>query len=88
MGNGRRIGIPACILLYIYQSFYSLMLDLANKKIILASASPRRKEIMAGLDIPFEVRVKETDESYPDTIDNEKVAIYLAKKNRIRISKT
>ncbi len=56
------------------------MLDLANKKIILASASPRRKELMTGLDIPFEIRVKECDESYPDTLEKEKVAIYLAKK--------
>jgi septum formation protein len=26
-----------------------------NYKIILASNSPRRKELLAGLDIPFEV---------------------------------
>jgi septum formation protein len=56
------------------------MLDLANKKIILASASPRRKELMAGLDIPFEIRVKESDESFPDSLEKENVAIYLAKK--------
>lgn len=28
-----------------------------NYKIILASNSPRRKELLAGLDIPFEVKV-------------------------------
>ncbi|MCQ2960251.1 MAG: Maf family nucleotide pyrophosphatase [Bacteroidales bacterium] len=30
--------------------------------VILGSASARRKELLAGLDIPFEVRVKETNE--------------------------
>ena len=28
-----------------------------NFRIILASNSPRRKELLAGLDIPFEVKV-------------------------------
>ena len=37
-----------------------------NYKIILASNSPRRKELLAGLDIPFEVKViSGIDESYP-----------------------
>lgn len=39
-----------------------------NYKIILASNSPRRKELLAGLDIPFEVKViSGIDESYPAT---------------------
>lgn len=34
-------------------------------KIILASNSPRRKELLAGLDFPFEVRVMQgIDESF------------------------
>ena len=38
-------------------------------KIILASNSPRRKELLAGLDFPFEVRVMQgIDESFPDTL--------------------
>ena len=39
-------------------------------KIILASNSPRRRELLAGLDIPFEVKViKDIDESYPESLD-------------------
>lgn len=52
-----------------------------DKKIILASNSPRRRELLAGLDLDFEVKViKGIDESYPDTLDPEKVAQYIASK--------
>ena len=30
-------------------------MDLKGKKLILASASPRRRELLAGLDLDFEV---------------------------------
>lgn len=56
------------------------MLELGNKKIILASASPRRKELLKGLDIPFEVRLRDSDESYPEDLKKEDVAIFLARK--------
>ena len=50
-------------------------------KIILASNSPRRKELLAGIDVPFEVRVMEgIDESYPDTLPIQDIAGYIAKK--------
>ena len=50
-------------------------------KIILASNSPRRKELLAGIDIPFEVRVIDgIDESYPDTLPTKDIAEYISKK--------
>ena len=50
-------------------------------KIILASNSPRRKELLAGIDVPFEVRVMDgIDESYPDTLPIQDIAEYIAKK--------
>ena len=50
-------------------------------KIILASNSPRRKELLAGIDVPFEVRVIDgIDESYPDTLPTKDIAEYIAKK--------
>ena len=52
-----------------------------NYKIILASNSPRRKELLAGLDIPFEVKViKGIDESYPESLDAYEVAEYISSK--------
>lgn len=50
-------------------------------KIILGSNSPRRKELLAGLDVPFEVKViPGIDESYPDTLDAYDTAEYIASK--------
>lgn len=50
-------------------------------KIILASNSPRRKELLAGLGMPFEVKVLQgIDESYPDTLDAYDTAQYIAHK--------
>ena len=50
-------------------------------RIILASNSPRRKELLAGLDLPFEVKViKGIDESYPASLDAYQVAEYISRK--------
>lgn len=50
-------------------------------KIILASNSPRRKELLAGLNMPFEVKVlKGIDESYPSTLGPYETAQYIASK--------
>lgn len=49
--------------------------------IILASKSPRRQELLKGLDVDFEVHVKEgIDESYPDDIEAEQVPVYISRK--------
>ena len=49
--------------------------------IILASNSPRRKELLAGLDIPFEIRVlDDIDESYPPYLHTKEIAGYISKK--------
>ena len=50
-------------------------------KIILASNSPRRRELLAGLDIDFQVRVLPgIDESYPATLPVMETAEYIASK--------
>lgn len=49
-------------------------------KIILASNSPRRKELLGGLGVDFEVRVmKGVDEAYPDTLPAKDVAEYISR---------
>ena len=50
-------------------------------KIILASNSPRRKELLAGLDLPFEVKSDPGDRrSYPASLDAYQVAEYISRK--------
>ena len=51
-----------------------------NKKIILASNSPRRRELLGGLDIDFEVRVKEgICEDYPQHLPMEEIPQYISR---------
>ena len=52
---------------------------LKGKKLILASASPRRQELIKGLDIPFETRVYEVEENYPSDLSNTDIPEYLAR---------
>ncbi|MFM7079730.1 MAG: Maf family nucleotide pyrophosphatase [Bacteroidota bacterium] len=47
---------------------------------LLASASPRRQELMQRAEIPFKTVVKEVDESYPADLTGAAVAVYIAKK--------
>lgn len=49
-------------------------------QVILGSQSPRRQALLSGLDIPFQVMVKDTDESFPEHLSPREVAVYLAKK--------
>lgn len=41
------------------------------KKIILGSASPRRKELLSQIGVPFEVRVSNKEEVYTNTVPKE-----------------
>jgi septum formation protein len=38
-----------------------------NKPLVLASGSPRRKELLTTLGLPFEVFVSDVDESFPES---------------------
>lgn len=50
------------------------MMETKGKKIILASGSPRRKELLAGLNIDFEVDVRnDFDESYDPQTPHERI---------------
>ncbi len=48
-------------------------------KIILASQSPRRKQLLEWAEVPFEVYVKETDEQFPPGLSPDEIAIYIAR---------
>ena len=50
-------------------------------KIVLASASPRRKELLAGLDIDYSIRVLDNiDESSPSHLQGEDIPLFISSK--------
>jgi len=51
---------------------------LSNYQLILASKSPRRKELLERSNIPFTIRTLEVEEIYPDSLPKAEVAEYLA----------
>ena len=57
------------------------MLDNLKKyKVILASNSPRRKELLAGLGVEYEVRtLPDVDESYPETLQGADIPLHISK---------
>ena len=55
------------------------------KKIILASQSPRRKQLLQWAEIPFDVVVKETEESFPDGLKMEDAAIHIARQKGLAV---
>ena len=58
------------------------------QKIILASQSPRRKQLLEWAEVPFEIIVKETDESYPDYLSIDEIAIHIARNKALAIQPT
>ena len=64
-----------------FKSQLSVLNCLKKYKVVLGSNSPRRRELLAGLDINFEVQtIAGIDESYPETLEAKEIPVYLAKK--------
>ena len=55
------------------------MHSIKNYKLILASASPRRQQLMKDAGCTFEVRLKNVEEKYPQELHLENVPEYLSK---------
>ena len=53
--------------------------------ITLASASPRRKQLLEWAEIPFKVVVKETDESFPVGLKVDEIAIHIAMQKALAV---
>lgn len=49
-------------------------------KLLLASNSPRRRELLAGLDIPMEiVKLKDIEETHPEDLQAGDIPLYIAR---------
>ena len=55
------------------------------KKIILASQSPRRRELLHLAEIPFEVIAADTDESFPGGLTPEQASLHIAKNKALAV---
>ena len=58
----------------------NLLKNIAHYDVILASQSPRRRELLKGLDIDFRIEVIDVDESYPKGMMGVEIPMYLAEK--------
>jgi septum formation protein len=63
-------------------------LYLKEKDVILASQSPRRKELFAGLGIPFRVETREIDESFPASLKAGEIPLFLSRAKSAEFDKT
>jgi septum formation protein len=55
------------------------------ERIVLASQSPRRKQLLEWAEIPFDVIVKETDELYPSDLSVPEVPVYIARNKALTV---
>jgi septum formation protein len=56
-------------------------------KYILASQSPRRKQLLEWAEIDFEIIISNSDESYPDHLNPEEVAMHIARQKAEAVRK-
>jgi septum formation protein len=54
--------------------------NLKKYKIVLGSASPRRQELLRGINLNFEVIPMDVEESYPPYLTGVEIPMYLAEK--------
>ncbi len=54
-------------------------------KIILASQSPRRKQLLEWAEVPFEIVVANTDEHFPPGLSPDEIAIYIARNKAVAV---
>ena len=57
-----------------------MLLNLKNYDIILGSQSPRRQELMQGLNLKFRVFIIDVDETYPQNLKREEIPVFIARK--------
>ena len=57
-----------------------VLLNLENYDIILGSQSPRRQELMQGLNLKFRVFTIDVDENYPPNLQREEIPVFIARK--------
>ena len=57
------------------------------QKIILASQSPRRKQLLEWAEIPFDIITSDTDENFSDDLAADEVPVFIARKKALSVQK-
>lgn len=60
--------------------------NLEHYRIILASRSPRRQQILQELGLKFDVVIREYDEAFPDGLDGKSIAEYISRRKAVSFS--
>jgi septum formation protein len=58
---------------------------MAVSKVVLASQSPRRKQLLEWAEIPFNVIVRSTDESWPPGLDTATIPVHIARQKALAV---
>jgi len=55
------------------------------ERIVLASQSPRRKQLLEWAEVPFDVIIRETDELYPADLPVQDIPVYIARNKALAV---
>lgn len=55
------------------------------QKIILASQSPRRKQLLEWAEIPFDIVVQNTDENFPGGLSRQQIPVHIARQKALAV---
>jgi septum formation protein len=58
---------------------------MAGQRVVLASQSPRRKQLLEWAEIPFDIIVRSTDESYPPGLATDAIPIHIARQKALAV---
>lgn len=54
-------------------------------KIVLASASPRRRQLLEWAELNFDILSRETPETYPEGMEREEIPVYIARQKALAV---
>lgn len=55
------------------------------QKIILASQSPRRKQLLEWAEVPFDIIVQNTDENFPESLKLQQIPVHIARQKALAV---
>jgi septum formation protein len=58
------------------------------RKIVLASQSPRRKQLLEWAEVDFDIMIRETDETWPEGLPVEEIPVYISRQKALAVRST